>query len=400
MGDSTEPDIARLMEAAGKNPADGRAALELGNALYEAGRREEALTWWEKAARLDRESPEAWRNLGIGYYNVFHDQAAAKGAYQRAFKLSLAQGEEANRETDAPGTGGANREIGVPGAARILYERDQLWKLTGEMPDARLKELEAYRHLVRQRDDLTVEYCTLLNQTEQYDKTLEILRARKFVPWKGGEGLVLGQWARAHVGLGRRALWRSPGAGGDPAAALRFFEEVLQPPENLGEKWSHSDDRGEAYYWAGMAARATGQMERAETHFRAAIASAACYDLPGWTRFEGWYWTMLAFHEMGRHEESRRGFEGILLGSERLRRTPAKPGGVARSLAGPAVFDEDVRARQVEQALLLEALARHGLNGENGADLKTARRLLQDILQGNPSQALAADLLVALEWSS
>ena len=69
-----------------------------------------------------------------------------------------------------------------PADARLLYERDQLWKRLGEAPAMRLREFERRPELVAQRDDASIELCALYNQTGQPEKALAILRARKFQP--------------------------------------------------------------------------------------------------------------------------------------------------------------------------------------------------------------------------
>jgi hypothetical protein len=130
---------------------------------------------------LDPTASVVWRNLGIGYFNSRRQPARARAAYERAFKAN-------------------------PGDARVLYERDQLWKRLGEKPGKRLRELEAHLDLVRQRDDLSVELCALLNQTGRHADALALVSRRHFQPWEGGEGGPLGQWVRAHLMLGREAL--------------------------------------------------------------------------------------------------------------------------------------------------------------------------------------------------
>jgi len=70
-------------------------------------------------------------------------------------------------------------------------------------PAKRLRELLGNPDLVRRRDDLTVELCALLNQTGQPGKARDLLAARKFQPWEGGEGLALGQHVCCRLVLGR-----------------------------------------------------------------------------------------------------------------------------------------------------------------------------------------------------
>jgi tetratricopeptide (TPR) repeat protein len=361
--------LSALAQAATQD-GNARAALDLGNALYQAEAREPAIAWWEKAAKIDRDNPAVWRHLGIGYFNVFRDLEAAKGAFLKAFRLGL-----------------------PPGNAQVLYERDQLWKRTRERPDARLAELDIYPQLVSQLDSLTLEYAALLNQTGHHRKALELLRSRRFVPWPGEPGLILAQWTRSNIAIGREALWRSAGSGGDPAAALAHFQAVLVPPENLGETWPSLSNHSEPHYWAALAARATGAADTAQQHLSAAAAGTT----PPFSNAS--YWAALTLRELGRPQEARRLFEKLLAFSQTLKTAPAPTPRPITSLTATPPFDDDPQARQTEQALLLEALARHGLNGEDGADRKTARRLLTDILRDNPSHQLAADLLIALDWT-
>src|SRR5260370_36632604 len=77
--------------------------------------------------------------------------------------------------------------------------------------------------------------------------------SRRFEPWEGGEGLVLGQHVRAYLAQGRRAL-----AAGDPAKALQFFGAALDCPENLGEAKHFLANQSDVYYWLGIEFDALG----------------------------------------------------------------------------------------------------------------------------------------------
>ena len=92
-------------------------------------------------------------------------------------------------------------------------------------PEERLRELRRHPELLAGRDDLAVELATLLNATDASEEALEILKTRKFQPWEGGEGLVLSQWTRANLALGKKLL-----ASGNPSAALSHFKQALSPP--------------------------------------------------------------------------------------------------------------------------------------------------------------------------
>ncbi len=162
-------EIAILEEAIAMEPGDARARYYLGNLFYDRRRHEEAIVLWEKAARLDTAFAVTWRNLGIGYFNIRHDAKPAVEAYDKAV-------------------------AGNPDDARLVYERDQLWKRIGESPKRRLAELERHLQSVPQRDDLSIELCTLYNQTGQPEKALKVLHSRAFSP-----GRVVRDWRWANM---------------------------------------------------------------------------------------------------------------------------------------------------------------------------------------------------------
>src|SRR6185437_4246664 len=108
-----------LQAAIRANPKDARAPYYLGNLLYDRRRHREAISLWERAAQLDPTFATVWRNLGIGYFNVFGRPPQAKSAFDKAFAADRSDG-------------------------RVLYERDQLAKRVGISPEERLRKLEQF----------------------------------------------------------------------------------------------------------------------------------------------------------------------------------------------------------------------------------------------------------------
>ena len=221
-------EILVLEAAIAANPEDARAPLYLGNLLYDRRRYEDAIMQWERAAALDPAYVAAQRNLGIAYFNVRHDAAAALAAFDRAFAAD-------------------------PASARILFERDQLWKRTGVAPAVRLDEMLGYPGLPAQRDDLSVELATLLNHAGQPQRALDMMLGRQFQPWEGGEGLVLAQFVRASILLAQDAL-----GSGEVQRARSLLGAALDPPHSLGESYHLLANGSETLYWLGVAAAAAG----------------------------------------------------------------------------------------------------------------------------------------------
>ena len=112
--------------------------------------------------------------------------------------------------------------------ARVLLELDQLYRKLGRSVAQRLAFLDAHRETAFRRDDLYVEYCTLLNLEGRYAEALELIQAHHFHHWEGGEGKVTTQYAVALTQLGRQAL-----EAGDAAGAKTLLERALVFPHNL-----------------------------------------------------------------------------------------------------------------------------------------------------------------------
>lgn len=380
-------EIQVLRHAIAANPRDARAPYYLGNLLYDRRRHGDAIALWEKSARLDPKFSVVWRNLGIGYFNHARDSARARNAYERAVRAN-------------------------PRDARLIYERDQLWKRLGVAPAARLAELEPRRKLIAQRDDLTLEYCALLNDLGRHREALKLVSSRKFQPWEGGEGVALGQHRRTHLALGRVAL-RSVGLPlvGMPGArhgderrpyadkelralqtARGHFEAALRAPENLGEAKHLLANQSDIHFWLGCALDAAGDRERARAHWQAAANFRGDFQAMSVRAFsEMTYFSARALEKLGRRVAAKKLLRELLTSARRLTRTPAKIDYFATSLPTMLLFDDDLTRRQKITALFLEAQARGGL----GEDY-VARRLLARVLRLDPAHAMAADLRAEL----
>ena len=356
-------EIAILQSAIDADATDARARYLLGNLFYDRRPHEEAIALWERSAQLDPRFAIVWRNLGIGYFNIRSDAPSARAAYDRAFTVN-------------------------PRDARVLFERDQLWKRTGESPENRLAELQRNIELVHHRDDLCVELCALLNQTGQHESALEILRARKFQPWEGGEGLALGQHVRTHLSLGRKAL-----RSGNAAEARRFFELALNCPENLSEARHLLANAADIHFWIGEACQANGDVESARQHWSIAAETRGDFQEMSVRAFsEMTYFSAISLRRLGRDAEATQLLHDLVDYARKLENTPAKIDYFATSLPAMLIFEDDLQKRQTIQARLLAAQAKLGLE-ERGA----AEKLLREILQDDPNHPLAADLLGSIK---
>lgn len=353
-------DIAVLEAASRANPRDARAPYYLGNLLYDRRRHREAIRLWERSARLDPDFATVWRNLGIGFFNILDRPERARLAYERAFRAA-------------------------PDDARVLYERDQLWKRLRISPGRRLRALESRLDLVGRRDDLTVELCALYNRTGRSAEARTRLAERRFQPWEGGEGQALEQHVRTHLILGRIAL-----AEGRPSEARRYFEQALSAPENLGEARHLLANPSDIHYWLGRALADGGDPGGAREHWRRAARLTGDFQEMSVRAFsEMTYYSALAWRALGCEGRARRLLKDLLRYADGLLRTPARLDYFATSLPTLLLFEDDLQMRQDARARFLQAQAWLGL-GQRAR----ATGLLSNLLKRDPGHGPAADLVV------
>jgi tetratricopeptide (TPR) repeat protein len=356
-------EIGILEFAMRTNQRDAKAAYYLGNLLYDRRRHREAIAMWQRSVKIDPHFSIPWRNLGIGHFNILRNPTKARSAYDKALAAN-------------------------PKDARLLYERDQLWKRIGVPAPKRLRELERRRDLVDLRDDLTIELASLDNQTGNHQAALELLTRRHFQPWEGGEGAALGQFVRTHLSLGRIALNQR-----DADAAIEHFQRALVVPHNLGEAKHLLANQSDIHYWLGVALEAAGRDDEARSHWKTAAEFKGDFQNMSVRVFsEMTYYSALSLRRLGRKRDADKLLRQLLTHAKSLFDAQVEIDYFATSLPTMLLFEDDLKHRQQTASLFIQAQARAGL-GEKGK----ARTLLKQVLTRDPNHALAADLLGELD---
>ncbi|MBI1337272.1 MAG: DUF5107 domain-containing protein [Phycisphaera sp.] len=350
--------IRVLEEAARLNPADAKAPYLLGNLWYDKRQYDKAVDCWQLATQRDPSFPTAWRNLGLACFNQRQDTHAAWRAFERAFVCDKSD-------------------------ARVLYEWDQLARRLGHLPDDRLDRLEAHRALIDMRDDLYVEYVTLLNLTRRHDKALQTLLARSFHPWEGGEGKVPAQYVLALTQLAKAAIDER-----QHDRAITLLDRAKTWPHSLGEGKLAGIQENNIHYLMGLALSAKGDTRAARVCFeKAAVGlseptSAMYYNdqPPDMIYYQG-----LAQRALGHEDQATNRFERLVSFGQTHLDDHVVIDYFAVSLPDFLVFEEDLDQRNHLHCRYMMALGYLGL----GQDDKAAEQFAS-ILKTDPSHMGAA----------
>lgn len=271
-----------VIELIGKAP---KALYYLGNLWYDKRQYAEAVAAWEKSIGQDAEFPTVFRNLSLAYFNKLNRKQEAVDLLEKAFRLDTED-------------------------ARILMELDQLYKCMNYPHEERLALLEAYKEVAFSRDDLYLEYVTLLNQLGRYEEALCLIDAHQFHPWEGGEGKVPAQYQLCRVELVKKYL-----KSGAYKRALQLIDECFIYPHNLGEGKLQGAQENDFNYYKGCVLQALGRDEEADVFFRKACAGncqpvAAMYyndQKPDKIFYKG-----LAFNKLGNDKKAHGCFNRLI----------------------------------------------------------------------------------------
>lgn len=246
-----------------------------------------------------------------------------------------------------------------PQDPRIFLELDQLYKKL-DMPVAeRLKRYEASKDVFMNRDDLMIEYVTLLNLLGRYEEAYKFIMGHRFHPWEGGEGKITTQYTVALIEIARAAMkeekWKE---------AEEYLEKALSYPENLGEGKLEGCKDNHIYYYLGVIAEKLGDAKKAEEYFTKASNGT---DEPAGMMFyndqpaDMIYYQGLAKEKLGKKIEAKARFNKLLDYGEQHMFDEMSVGYFAVSLPEFQIYDDDLNKRNLAHCNYLIGLARLGM---------------------------------------
>ncbi|WMJ89737.1 DUF5107 domain-containing protein [Anaerocolumna sp. MB42-C2] len=344
-------DIPVLFYAIENNKKDAKAPYLLGNLYYDKKQFKTAKELWEISAERDNSNGAVFRNLSHVYYNKEKDPVKARKALEKAFALNT---------TDD----------------RIMLELDQLYKKFNLSAAERLSLYETHPDTFKQRDDMYIEYITLLNQIGEHAKALDNILAHKFHPWEGGEGKVTAQYKTSLLELAKGEL-----KAGDYDKAMKYLKAALVYPENLGEGKLEGTKDNHLNYYIGCTYEAMGKTEFAKEYYNLAAegneepAGMMYYnDQPAdMILYQG-----LALKKLGKTAASNARFYKLIDYGEQHRFDKIRIDYFAVSLPDFMIFEEDWDKRNEAHCYYLIGLGNLGLGDIEKAKEAFAKTLELD----------------------
>ncbi|MDR1879513.1 MAG: DUF5107 domain-containing protein [Tannerellaceae bacterium] len=332
--------ILALQAAIGMEAHTPKASYLLGNLWYDKRQYDEAIACWERSLRQDPAFPTVMRNLALAAFNKRDEKQEAVRLLEKAFSLDTSD-------------------------ARILMELDQLYKRLNRPHAERLTFLDAHRETAWKRDDLYLEYATLLNQLERYEEAIHLIDRRKFHPWEGGEGKAPAQYQLARVELAKRYM-----EAGKPAEALTLIDQCYLYPPNLGEGKLYGAQENDFDYYKGCLLDAMGKTEEAIPYFQKASrgdsepAAAIYYNdrKPDKIFYQG-----LALRRLNREDEARSRFNRLVSYGEKHLFDLFKLDYFAVSLPDLQIWEDDMDKKNRIHCHYLMGLGHAGLGNRQKA---------------------------------
>ena len=328
-----------------------KAPYYLGCLFYDRLQADDAITLWEASEAADPAFPTVHRNLSLAYYNKRHDADRALVEMEEAFRLN---------ESDS----------------RVFLELDQLHRTLGWSYERRLEEFRRHLDVVWGRDDLTIEYLTVLNLTGHHAEAYEIMGQRRFHPWEGGEGKVTSQYRISLTLLAKDAM-----AAGDWAKAKDLLIQAQTYPHNLGEGKLEGQKDNDLHYYLGLVERHLGNEEAARAEFRQAtigpdeVKGAMYYnDQPAeMILFQG-----LAHQELGERGPANARFYRLLDFGEQHLNDDVRIEYFAVSLPDFLIYDKDYTKMNHIHCQYVMALANIGMGRADRAAALLGEALAED----------------------
>jgi len=324
-------DISALEFAIQTVSTCANAHYYLGCLYYDRFCYREAAENWEACVALAPDHGKAWRNLALYYF----DKAGAPEKARTALENALTY------KRDDP---------------RLLLEYAQLLKNTNCTLQERLDAYEKYPDLLAQRDDCYLDKLTLISQTGDYEKAIELARVKRFHIYEGGEGKLTKQHAWMHVLYGNALVKQ-----GNLEKAEQIYKNGANMPKSYGEAKTFFNQEAHIYYFLGKLYEKQGKQEQMRKAFEeAAIYKAAVSELS--------MFRAKALFELGEDDEAKAVLDEMLASAENLIANKDRRTYYGVGSPSPMPFEYDIEKNNLTDGHILKAFALLGYGDRDGAE--------------------------------
>ncbi|MFC2112231.1 DUF5107 domain-containing protein [Bacteroidota bacterium] len=272
-----------LNKAMVHNPKDAMAPYYLGNLLYDS-QPEAAIVEWEKSKDIGTDHPTVYRNLGLAYNKNRNDLGKSIEFYEKAVELN-------------------------PEDSRVVYELDDIYRLSQKSPEKRLAMLEKHRDNIIKSWYLPplereIELHVLMGD---YTTALELMKPHHFKRWEGG-GNVYTSYVNANLLRGVQHMNNQ-----EFDKALADFNAAGEFPLSMeaAKPWTGGRTCEVLCYKANLY-EAMGDKKEAKKTYEKVLS-----ERQGGRSGETTYYRGYALKKLGREEEAKPIFEGMIRSGER-----------------------------------------------------------------------------------
>jgi tetratricopeptide (TPR) repeat protein len=252
-----------------------------------------------------------------------------------------------------------------------------------------LEFLTKHKDVAFSRDDVYLEYLTILNFLGAHKEALALLTDRKFHPWEGGEGKASGQYVYSLVQLAKQAIQAN-----EFEKSIAYLQQAQTYPHNLGEGKLFGAQENDIFYWLGCAHLGLNDAALADANFQKAtkgsttLAVAMFYNdqQPDKIFYQG-----LAWRKLKNGEKANQIFENLIAYGASHLHDEVKVDYFAVSLPNLLIFDDDLNVRNQAHCYFMKGLGHLGLE-QNTAAVEA----LESVLKLDPEHQGAKSALESL----
>ena len=332
-------DITVLKYAISNVEKCDNALYYLGCLYYDRFRYSDAAELWNKCVKINPEHSKALRNLALYYFDKANNPEKAKACLENAIKLK--------------------------NDPRLLLEYEQLLKNMNFTPAERLAVYEEYPDLLKERDDCYLDKLTLVSQTGNFEKAIEMARVKRFHIYEGGEGKLTKQHAWMHVLYGKELM-----SQGELEKAEEILLNGINMPKSYGEAKTFFNQEAHIYFYLGNLYEKLNAPEKAlEAFEKASVYKAAVSEIS--------LFRALALLKLGNVEEADRVLDEMMSVADGFIVNKDLRTYYGVGSPSPMPFEYDIEKNNLTDGYILKAYALlgQGKSDEAKASIEKAREI-------------------------